>query len=481
MVRQLIFIFFISIAIATAQADKRIIPCDSIINSTAHDSLKAAAFIKKTGIYNAQNPNDALECIRQFITWAENKKKYLGTANNLMGNNYYLRGEFNTALKYYLTAQSISIDTKDSLTLGTSINNIGLVYINQGNLPEGLKYQLLSMKIRERTGDKRGVAYNYNAISVIYKEMALVSKSQDDIRNALNYQFKSLNTVEELKDSIGICTGTGNIGGIYLQLDDYGRATEYFLKSLSLSEKSNYKVGVANALGNLGSVFLMQGLNEKAIDYLERSIKLQEELGITSDLGRNIANLSKAYLNLNFIDKAIQYGNKALAIGTENQLDDLLRDAYLELSKAYTMKGDYKQANILLNNYISIKDTLTARDARNKIQEMKALFETEDKQKEITLLEEKAKVAELQSAQQQNFLRFTIGGIFLLIILALVLYNRFRVKKKASEEITAAYKIIEEKNKDIVDSVRYAARIQNSLLPTEKYIERNLKKLKEKK
>jgi len=33
----------------------------------------------------------------------------------------------------------------------------------------------------------------------------------------------------------------------------------------------------------------------------------------------------------------------------------------------------------------------------------------------------------------------------------------------------------EEKNKDILDSIRYAKRIQQSLLPTEKYFERNLK------
>jgi len=38
----------------------------------------------------------------------------------------------------------------------------------------------------------------------------------------------------------------------------------------------------------------------------------------------------------------------------------------------------------------------------------------------------------------------------------------------------------EEKNKDIVDSIHYAKRIQQSLMPTEKYLERNLKELKQK-
>ena len=43
-------------------------------------------------------------------------------------------------------------------------------------------------------------------------------------------------------------------------------------------------------------------------------------------------------------------------------------------------------------------------------------------------------------------------------------------------ELKNAFHIIEDKNKDIMDSIKYAKRIQNSLMPTEKYIERILKK-----
>jgi hypothetical protein len=56
--------------------------------------------------------------------------------------------------------------------------------------------------------------------------------------------------------------------------------------------------------------------------------------------------------------------------------------------------------------------------------------------------------------------------------------------KKANKIITAQKMeveqqkgLIEEKQKEIVDSINYARRIQRSILPTEKYIERNLKKL----
>jgi|GEM_PF-5271627 len=45
-------------------------------------------------------------------------------------------------------------------------------------------------------------------------------------------------------------------------------------------------------------------------------------------------------------------------------------------------------------------------------------------------------------------------------------------------EITKQKKVIEEKNKDITDSIRYARRIQQALMPNEKFIQRVLNKLK---
>jgi hypothetical protein len=53
------------------------------------------------------------------------------------------------------------------------------------------------------------------------------------------------------------------------------------------------------------------------------------------------------------------------------------------------------------------------------------------------------------------------------------------IEKDKNAELQKAYQIIEEKNKDITASIMYAKRIQFSLLPSEKYIEKNLKRLSE--
>ena len=73
--------------------------------------------------------------------------------------------------------------------------------------------------------------------------------------------------------------------------------------------------------------------------------------------------------------------------------------------------------------------------------------------------------------------------MILLIFVVISWRNKQRANKALAEknaEINLQKEIIEEKQKEVMDSIRYAKRIQQSLLPTEKYIARNLTDLNKK-
>ena len=59
------------------------------------------------------------------------------------------------------------------------------------------------------------------------------------------------------------------------------------------------------------------------------------------------------------------------------------------------------------------------------------------------------------------------------IIFAFFVFRSLKITRRQKS-------IIEEKQKEILDSIHYAKRIQQSLLPTTKYIENNIQKLKTK-
>lgn len=66
----------------------------------------------------------------------------------------------------------------------------------------------------------------------------------------------------------------------------------------------------------------------------------------------------------------------------------------------------------------------------------------------------------------------------LIVIIAIVAIKLLSLNRKANKLLKERNELIEAKNKDITDSINYAKRIQRSLLPTEKYIEKKLNRIK---
>jgi hypothetical protein len=110
--------------------------------------------------------------------------------------------------------------------------------------------------------------------------------------------------------------------------------------------------------------------------------------------------------------------------------------------------------------------------------------------KDIELLN-KEKLIHLKEAEQQAKLLkqqryiiylFVFLGIFLMVVVFIIYKNSLQRKKFTAiilaqkNEVEQQKNIVEEKQKEIIQSIFYAKRIQDSLLPNRSYIERNLKK-----
>ncbi len=90
-----------------------------------------------------------------------------------------------------------------------------------------------------------------------------------------------------------------------------------------------------------------------------------------------------------------------------------------------------------------------------------------------------------QLRKQQIIIWSTILGLLLAIVSGVFIFNRFKVTQKQKRIIENQKTLVEhqkhlveEKQKEILESIYYARRIQRSLLTSEKYIDKNLKKLK---
>ncbi|MBK9285602.1 MAG: hypothetical protein IPM51_14975 [Sphingobacteriaceae bacterium] len=135
----------------------------------------------------------------------------------------------------------------------------------------------------------------------------------------------------------------------------------------------------------------------------------------------------------------------------------------------------------LVNSYKSNSNNLAL-----KVAELGTKLETEKKQREIEQLKSErelnalsitAKNIEIES--QNHIIILFVSGLLLCGVLIFFTIRSNLLRKKIYLELQEQKREIEEKQKEILDSINYAQRIQRSHLPTDKYINNKINKLKD--
>jgi serine phosphatase RsbU (regulator of sigma subunit) len=162
----------------------------------------------------------------------------------------------------------------------------------------------------------------------------------------------------------------------------------------------------------------------------------------------------------------------ALGIAKEIRVKPEMRDNYLALSVCDSLSGDFRSAYEYHKMYSQIKDSILNEENQKHINEMQARYESEKKDRELT--EKDAEIQKQQSEAKQKATERNgfIAGFVLVLALAFFIFSGYRQKQRANrllEEknvlIEDQKKLVETKNKNITDSINYAQRIQNSILP----------------
>ena len=119
-------------------------------------------------------------------------------------------------------------------------------------------------------------------------------------------------------------------------------------------------------------------------------------------------------------------------------------------------------------------------------------FEFEKKEAELKTEQDKKDIISIADKKRQKLLLLLGSCILVLVaVFAVFMYRRFKITQRQKQVIDTAYaeldiknkeielqkKIVEEHHKEVMDSIRYAKRIQTALITSEKYINNALNRL----
>ncbi len=397
-----------------------------------------------------------------------NDKKGVGWTLNSIGNTYRKIGDATNALKYYELSLANSKEINDKEGEANCLYFIGWTYDNQGDVLRALENYNNSLKIQEQLDNKDGMARTLNNIAYIYN-------NQGDTKTAMEYYMKSFKIYEKLGNVNGVASSLNNMATIYYKKSDLEKANEYYNKSYLKFKSIDDKSGMAYTLNNLGNVANKKESLEKAIEYYNNSLSIRTEINDMQGISQTSSNLGEIYYKQNKYNEAEIKCLYGLKIAKEIGYPEGIKTAAGLLFKIYEKKKDGLKAFEMHKLYITMRDSINNIATQKAVitQYAKYTYEKKSAADSVRVAEEK-KVTEIQ-LEQEKTQRYTLyGGLLLVLLFLALMFNRFKITQKQKIVIEKQKEIVDKKQKEIVESITYAKRLQEAILPPENFINENL-------
>lgn len=490
-----LYLFVITLPFTAVPQD----PVDSLKNilETVDDSTKVQTLLTLSRLYIARNLLESADYATQALELAremgnlELQRDALGT----LGGVRYYQGNFEMAREIWvegieLLKQLDEMFAEDSIKrrsikndLALLLNNVGVIYKNTGEYDKAIEYYQENLRIQEELGSILNMARSRANIGTIYYYFGIDYNKALEYYNAsleLFRQFTEENAEYEedvLMGRSGMASIYLNMGMVYKEINNLGLAIDNYRKALRIFRELDDKLGIANTQNQMGLVYLEGGSYDDALTASMNALNLYREIGNRKEVAATLRNVGMIYFRWGRYEQALDYFNQSLALNQELNLKKEIYDVYKDISDTYATMGNFRLALDNYQKYNELKDSSIREENVKQISELETKYETERVERENTLLNTQ-NMLQVTELKRQRVMIYSLVGIFLIILASsILLFRAYKAIKHANFmleeqniEIKHQRDQIFQQKQEITDSIHYASRIQNALLPPEKLL-----------
>jgi len=432
---------------------------------------------------------------------ANNFKELEANAYNRIANFYDDLSDYDSARYFGKAALELHLQLKKEKDVASDYVVLASAFYNQSQYIKALEYYLKALPISEKYNDRKMMPQVYNNMANIYKDL-------DNYSRSYNYRLKALKIYKEDDYKYGIAALLSNTGYDLMNMQDTAlerihythkqrvdTTLAYFRLAMVIFAKIDMPVGTASVLGNMGLLFNQLGRYDTALVCQQRSYEFFKQAGSKLDMAGSLGDMALVYRNIKNYAMSVKTGLEAKKLAEEAGNRFALTEIYMNLYYSYKALHKPELALLYHEKWKIVNDSMKGEDEQRALTLKSLQYEFGKRaaadsvkgaeEKKVKDAEIKAQQIQLKQEKTQRY--FLFAGVALLLVFGVFMYNRFKVTQKQrniitqqKEETDRQKHIIEEKQKEILDSIYYARRIQRSLLPNEKYIERVLIHLQKK-
>lgn len=441
--------------------------------------------------------NVNLDSIEQKLVLMKQDTNRVNTLNYLCWN--YIPIDINKSKTICSESISLSNQLNYKKGLAKAVILMSNIYFEQGNYSQCLEYNLQALKIREELGDQWGIAGANGNIGTVYQIMKRYDKALEYHQKAL-VMFQKLNQNPSEDNEFSIAGCLESISSVYQETGKLKEAMQYLQKALSIYNRLDYKPNIVSCMNNMGVLFHKLKKDKEALNYHIFALKLSTSIGDQNEESDACVHIASIYLSKNDLIKTITYAERSLAIAKNLSLKENISEACQLLSQAHLKKNDFKKAYEYFKLYSDVKDSVFTEASSKLITEMQAKYETEKKEQQITLLSKERELQYVELNKQKIIIWSVIGGFILVLVFAGFIFRSQQITRRQKNIIEKQKLLVDEKNmqlnqqneeictqrdeieaqrdlvteqkehieeihKEVTDSINYAKRIQEAVLP----------------
>jgi serine phosphatase RsbU (regulator of sigma subunit)/TPR repeat protein len=491
----------------------------TILNSTKNDTIYCNILGEAIDVSSDKEKSDLNNKQITFIEIKlknERNLKLIAFYKRHLSDSYIIKGnllvdelKINEAINQFEKSLQISESIKDSSSVSVIYQILGGVARKQSNYPKALEYFKKSLIIEEKKNaidlipfPLSEIAHTYNELkdttnTVFYLNKMLNNALENKDTFALAYVYRKLGEINSCKGNLKealsyfdksiICYNAQNQRGLvafiyqakgfaYSYKGDYRNAIIQMDKGVKLYEMIGTRLGLADGLHNFGTMYFDKKDYDSALLYFQKSLKLRNDSSDAEDIINTCNKLAEIYLISGEYKKAEEFGLKSFGYSKKLGYPKYLKSTTELLYKAYKIQNFANKALEMYEIFIQMRDSIDNDEIRKT--SIKNQFETEYAKKTITdslKISEERKVNNLKFEKEKTQRFALYGGLALVLIFTGFIFNRFKISQKQKGIIENQKHLVEEKHKEITDSINYAERIQRSFLATSTLLDNNLK------
>ncbi len=416
----------------------------------------------------AQKLVQYIKDIEQDVSGKDLRKLQLvsGKGNNNLGVLFYVMGNLNKGIEYLEKSIVIREALDDTLGLIESYGNVFQLYQAKYDYKNSFKIISKLTSLAERIDDKSAIAKSYFSYGSLYIELK-------DYTNAINKFEKAIEISDKINDKVMKSRALSQLGIIYRNQGKDSLALNSFLSSYENIKGSNNPSISATVLSNIGSIYNDNGDYQKALGYARESMNIRVKSNLVNDIYNSYNNIARLFYKMGLKDSVLYYSNKAYELSGKLKNNTGLREASYMLYMYYSGIGNYVEALKYHEEYTKYALLINDVESKKSLDKMLLQEEYESAQKTDSIaaakeLEMNKAILGAKISSQKKVIYFVIGIVLILIVLSVFIYKNYRQKVKYSEKIELQSMLLETKNQEITDSIQYAKRLQDAILPSTK-------------